>query len=121
MANLNTARSTRLHIENLEARDVPSASPWVLDTFESQANGQAPTGWQQNLDAAQGFTATQAQGLGSQTSLVSAATSANEARAWIATPFDANVETTTAVYLGSTAPALVFSRGANLDSATPSY
>ncbi|MBY0513346.1 MAG: hypothetical protein K2P78_05485, partial [Gemmataceae bacterium] len=113
-------RRALLTVEGLEDRSLPSSSPLLIEPF--QATGVLPGGWVQwssNRSAAFGIDRTG--GLGDLGQLTAAAATGVAARAWVASPFPVDVETSAAVYLNSLVPAQLFVRGKGLDTATPTY
>src|SRR5437868_12627432 len=111
-----------LGLEALEARDQPSAGTWLVEPFQRPAGG-LPTGWGQwASDGSKAFRVdATTPGLGDTGLLSSSAASTTAARAWVAAPFAADVETSAAVFLNSTVPVQLFARGRDLNTATPSY
>jgi hypothetical protein len=109
-------------IELLEAREVPTASASLVEPFQRGPAQGLPTGWVQwSSDNSNGFQVDQGPGLGDQGRLVSSERSGVTNRAWVNTPFAANVETSAAVFLNSTNAIQLFVRGRNLNAANATY
>ena len=72
-------------------------------------------------DGSRDFAVSTAGGLGGNGQLVANGPTGVPARAWLTNSYDANLETSAAVYLNATASAHLFARGQNLATATPSY
>ena len=112
----------RNHLESLEARDVPSATPWLVEAFQRGPSSGLPAGWSQwKSTPIAGFQVDGTGGLGDSGQLVSRSANPTDARAWLSAPFAANVETSAAVYLNTPAPARLLARGQNLGTSAPSY
>lgn len=117
-------KQARFAVESLEAREMPAAGGWLVEPFQRGPVNGLPADWRQwsNQAGATTFAVDQAgPGLGDQGRLVSDGTSATVARAWVTTPFAADVEASAAVQLSSLSPAQVFVRGQNPNGAAPSY
>src|SRR5690348_7241512 len=112
-----------LGLEALEPREMPTAAPWVVETFQKAATNGLPTGWSQwATDPSASFQVNPtAAGLGDQGKLVSTANTTSAGRAWLSAPFAADVETSAAVYLNTAVPVQILVRGTNLGTTTPSY
>src|SRR5258706_8809832 len=122
MANARRWLDAQLRLEQLESREVPATSPWMVETFDQTAPGLLPDGWSvNNSDPNAALTGAPVQTLGAATALRSNGTSNSETRAWsnIAVPADAQVSVN--VFLDSLVPAQVFARGRNLDTDNPTY
>jgi hypothetical protein len=122
MALAHGSRSVRLGLERLESREVPTTSPWALQTFDQTPVGALPQDWSQHpSDGTSGFQTTPDHGLASQTTLTTDGTSASVNRAWLNTPLPADAQVSVNVYLDSLIPVQIIARGQNLDTDTPSY
>lgn len=123
MPHPHAPRRQTLSLDRLEQRELPAATPWVVEPFQRDSNDGLPSGWDQwSSDQSRAFqVAPTAGGLGDQGLLVSSAASATASRAWLAAPFAADVETSAAVYLNSAAPVHLFVRGSGLGTDTPTY
>jgi hypothetical protein len=119
------ARSPRrplLSLEGLESRSLPSTTPLLIEPFETPAAGGLPAGWSQwSSTRAAAFGIDKSGGLGDLGELASTAPTGVAARAWVTAPFQADVETTAAVYVNSLVPVQLFIRGKNLNTAAPTY
>ncbi len=112
-----------LSLDRLEHRDLLSTTPGLVEPFQRADDSGLPGGWAQwSSDHSTAFRLDlSGSGLGDQGRLVSSATSATTARAWLVAPFAADVQTSAAVYLNSAAPVHLFARGHDLDGAAPTY
>jgi hypothetical protein len=116
-------RRVALHVELLETREAPSASPWLSETFDTTAVGSLPAGWAGwNNSGGGAFQVSTAHALSGSNGLTSNATaSAADARAWYTTVTPADVDASADVYLNSLIPTRVLVRGSGLSTATPSF
>src|SRR5262245_42696191 len=94
MAKSRAFISARLQLERLEGREVPSATPWSLESFDQAAPGALPVGWQAHPTANPAVIGVSpGHGFGSAAGFRSDGNSVSEARAWspVALPADAQV------------------------------
>src|SRR6185295_5105404 len=94
MAKSRRLGNVRLTLERLEGREVPAASPWMLETFDQTTIGALPSGWLlHGSEAGAGFAASPTQALGPDNGLRSIGASTTETRTWsnIALPSDAQI------------------------------
>jgi hypothetical protein len=100
----------------------PPPPPSVSQSFDATAAGARPAGWSGwATDAASGFAASAARAVSPANGFASNGGSASAARAWGDLTLPADVDASAAVYLDGLIPAQLFVRGANLDSAAPTY
>src|SRR5436309_14795904 len=103
------SRRPLLSLEGLETRCLPSSTPILIEPFETPRAGGLPGGWSQwSGNRAPAFAIDKYGGLGDLGELASAAPTGVAARAWVTNPFQADVETTAAVYVNSLVPAQLF-------------
>lgn len=123
MSDRRPPRPSRLLIEILESRELPAATPWLVEAFQRGPSSGMPAGWSQwASDTSATFRVDPtAAGLGDQGRLVSSGSSTSSARAWLAAPYAANVEASAAVLANSLAPTQLLIRGQNLNTANASY
>ncbi len=122
MADPHAARRRPLSLEGLEARELLSAAPWLVEPFQRGPVSGLPSGWNQwASDGTRSFQVSAGAGLGDTGRLVTTASSSATARAWLAAPYAADVETSAAVFLNTTVPVQLFVRGRDLNTPTPSY
>ncbi|HJZ54313.1 MAG TPA: hypothetical protein VKE74_05115, partial [Gemmataceae bacterium] len=115
-------RRALLSFEGLEDRSLPSSAPLLIEPFQTPVADGLPSGWNQwSSNHSPAFGIDRSGGLGDTGLLSAGAASGVSARAWVSSPFPANVETTAAIYLNSLVPAQLFVRGKNLGTATPTY
>ena len=115
---------SRFAVERLESREMPAAGGWLVEPFQRGPVSGLPADWRQwsNQPGQPTFAVDRAgPGLGDQGRLVSDGTSGTVGRAWVTTPYAADVEASAAVFLSSLSPAQVFVRGQNPNGGTPSY
>jgi hypothetical protein len=107
----------------LEAREAPSASPWLVESFDSTPLKQLPAGWQQwGSSSAASAGVWSGLAFSSPNSLALSATASNGAtRAWLNAPLPPDVQVSAAVYLNSLVPVQILARASGLNSTTPSY
>ena len=109
-------------IEALEPREMPSGAPWLVEAFQRGPNAGLPQGWSQwSSDGTRDFAVSTAGGLGDAGQLVGSVPTGVTARAWLTNGYSADIETSAAVFLNSTASAQLYVRGQNLNTPTPSY
>jgi hypothetical protein len=110
-------------MELLEARQAPSASPWLLESFDTTAPGGLPAGWARwsssgtapiGVSSSLAFTAPNGLAFTAPASNVSG-------RAWYTTPLPADSQVSADLFVTSLIPAQVLVRGSSLNTATPSY
>ena len=124
MASSLPPRPVSLAVERLESRELPSAGSWLVEPFQSATASGLPGGWSRwNTDpTAPAFQIDAAgAGLGDQGRLLSSGSSVSSGRAWLNTNYSSDLEVSAAVYLGTTVPVQLLVRGANLNTATPTY
>ena len=122
MANARRQQIARLSLERLEGREVPSAAPWLVETFDQSAAGVLPPGWaQQNSDPTATLQTTAAPTQGSLDGLQASGLSSSESRAWYTTAIPADAQVGASIYLNSLIPAQIIARGQNLDTNTQTY
>jgi hypothetical protein len=115
-------RRPHLSVEGLEDRSLPSSAPLLIEPFQAAGSSGLPNGWYQwSSNHSPGFAVDRTSGLGDLGLLTATAPSGVTTRAWVASPFPADVETSAAVYLNSLVPAQLFVRGKHLDTASPTY
>ena len=118
----STPRALRPDLEALEAREVPAATPWLVESFQRGPVKGLPAGWSDSASSgAARFQVDTHSGLGDKGLLESDTGSAAGARAWLSAPFARDVEASAALLLNSSAPARLFIRGQNLTTSAPSY
>jgi hypothetical protein len=96
---------------------------WTVESFDTTTAGSLPAGWAQwSSTANSSFAVSSSLSLSPNNSLASNSTSSGlNARAWINTAQQANVEVSAAVYLNSQIPIEILARGTNLNTTSPSY
>ena len=100
----------------------PPVRVGVEQAFDTTAAGTVPSGWTGWASSTGGtFLATTDRAVTPGNGFASAGTSATTARGWSNTVLPADTDASAAVYLDSLIPAQVFVRGANLDTAKPTY
>ena len=101
---------------------MPSGTPWLVEAFQRGPNAGLPQGWSQwSSDGTRDFAVSTAGGLGDAGQLVGSVPTGVTARAWLTNGYSADIETSAAVFLNSTASAQLYVRGQNLNTPTPSY
>jgi hypothetical protein len=110
-------------LELLESREAPSASPWLVETFNSTPLGRIPSNWSQwsSTGAAAFQVISTSTSMGIRDLAVSTPTASLNARSWLNTLVPANTEVSAAIYLNTLIPAQVFLRGAGLNTSSPSF
>lgn len=98
----------------------------IQESFDTTKTGSLPTGWAGwTNDGTAGFVAAPpappATAPSGPNALVAAGTSVTAARAWYATSQPADVQVSASVLTTTLIPAAVMARGANLNTATPTY
>ncbi len=119
----NTSSTVRLQLEALEPRKAPSASPWLVENFDSTSLGSLPWDWSQwSSSGYQAFrVGSDPTGSGGHDLAASASISNLTSRAWANTLTPADVQVSANVYVDSLIPAQVLLRGTGLNTATPIY
>jgi hypothetical protein len=119
----SSATPVRLSVESLESRELPSSTPWQLETFETQTPRIEPTGWSQwSSSPSARFQVGIGEGFASDKGIASNATASNvTSRAWMSTPFDADVQVRASIHVENLVPGQLFVRGQNLNTSTPNY
>jgi hypothetical protein len=122
-----TRKRTRRYLipllEFLEAREAPSASPWLVESFDQTAAGGIPPGWARwDSSAAASVAVSSAQSFSGPNGLaLSATTSSAAARTWLTSQLPADFQVSAAVLLNTVIPTQILGRARNLNTATPSY
>ena len=115
-------RRARLHLEQLEQREVPSTAATSLQTFDATTAPALPGGWSQWSSNGTGIFATSAaQSFSAPNSLVSTASSNVSGRAWETAATTAGTGVQADVLANSLIPVQLIAGGENLTSTTPSY
>jgi hypothetical protein len=110
-------RRPHLQVESLESRIVPSTQ-----SFDTITPPGLPASWMQwSSDGSTVFATAAGQGVGGSTGLAAAGTSRTSGLAWISQAEPGDTAVSANVNLNSLVPTLVFTRGANLGTSTPSY
>lgn len=92
------------------------------ESFDTTPAGSLPSGWSGwKNDTSAGFAVSPTRALSPANGLASTGGSVSASRAWLTTPAGADVQVSAAVYADSLIPAVVYARGANLDTAAPTY
>lgn len=111
---------TRLVFEPLEARENPSTL--FTETFDAQAPPALPTGWATwSSDGSAALVTSAAAGANGTPGVLSQGTSRTAALAWHPQSVPADTGAAVSLKADSLVPTFVFARGANLDTAAPSY
>ncbi len=122
MPTAPAARRTRLGLEPLEDRSVPSSTPVFQEAFQNAAAGGLPAGWVQwTSNHSASFAVARTGGLGDLGALTAAAPTGVSSRTWVAGTKLVDAEVSAAVFLNSLTPAQLLVRGRNLDTGTPTY
>jgi hypothetical protein len=112
-------------VTNLSTATSPASGTGTTTTesFDTTALGSLPAGWKQaSSDGSAAFRVTTGTALSPANGLsVVASTSNLSARAWLAAAEPADLRVGAAVYASSLIPAQLVARGANLDTAAPTY
>lgn len=104
------------------APPAPVPTGEIQESFDGMAAGAVPTGWRSwSSDAAAPFKASIARSLSPSNGFASNGGSTSAARSWADAAMPADVDASAALYLDSLIPAQLFVRGANLDTASPTY
>ncbi len=111
----------RLCVEELESRELPSSS-LTIQTFDTTSPRTLPTGWLQwSNEALASFQVAAGAGFGSNNGLVSSGDSKSAARTWVNAVYEKDIQVQADVYLNGLVPVQLFARGANLNTAAPTY
>ena len=122
MPDQTPPRILRPTLEALEGRELPAATPWLVESFQRGPVRGLPSGWSDNAPtAAARFQVDTRGGLGDAGMLESDTGAASGSRAWLSAPFARDIEASAAVLVNANAPARLFVRGQNLNTSTPSY
>jgi hypothetical protein len=122
MAKMQGRHGARLSVERLEQREMPSTSPWMVEQFDQTTLGSLPDGWSSHSsDGHASFVASEAQALGSGSSLRTDGNSRSETRVWANVVLPADAQVSANIFLNSLVPGQVLARGQDLDSDKPSY
>ncbi|VTU01282.1 Uncharacterized protein OS=Vibrio sp. MED222 GN=MED222_09663 PE=4 SV=1 [Gemmataceae bacterium] len=112
---------TRLSVECLEAREVPSTSP-VTENFDTTTAPALPAGWARWTNNGTAPVGTSAgDGVGGSNALVLGGGSAAASRTWSGDAVGGDDAVAVALLADSLVHAFVFTRGSDLGTATPSY
>jgi hypothetical protein len=125
----NLAYSGTVALDDFAALSKPTPPPppapppvAVAQSFDSTAVGSAPAGWATWSSGPSGaFAVSTARALSPANGFTSGGQSTSAARAWDGTELPADSDVSAAIYLDSLIQAQVFTRGSNLNTATPSY
>ncbi len=121
MSALRPRGNSALGVEWLESRLAPTVVASAEPFQKTSATG-LPAGWTQwNTGDGSFAVDTSGAGLGDTGRLVTNGTSASVERAWLTTPYQADVETSAAVFLNTAVPIQLFARGQSLNTAKPTY
>src|SRR6266404_5717131 len=113
---------TWLKVEYLEARAVPDAAPWQLQSFDQTTlAAPLPAGWSQHANDPTASFEPSSLAIGSVAGIQTDGTSASDSRAWLNTVVPADARVSASVYLDSLVPAQIIARGQNLDTDSPTY
>lgn len=97
-------------------------STGTTQSFDTTAVGSLPTGWTSwKNDGTAGFAVSSSRPLSPARGLSTTGSSPSQSRAWFATALPADTQVSAAVFADSVIPVVLFTRGANLASATPTY
>ncbi len=109
-------------VEELEPREVPSATPWVGEAFDTTPAGQIPGGFASFVSGGAAVAASPMRALSAPQSLLASATGSQAvARVWRDAELPADMQAGASVFLNTQIPAQVFVRGTSLDTAAPTY
>jgi hypothetical protein len=113
------------HVEALETRETPSASPLntpvvITQNFDSTPVGSLPTGWQQ-WSTGGSFVTSSANAFSGTHSLATYDQSGDTARAWMTATLPADLQVSANFYINSLTPSLIFLRGRNLYGNSPTF
>src|SRR5262245_18442291 len=115
------ARRTRLTVEPLEARETPTAGPWIAESFDTTTAGSVPIGWTTwGANGQPGWNVAGIPAASGQSFAVSGGSSLT-AGARLGATQPADVAATTAVLANSLIPAQILVRGRGLGTAKPTY
>jgi hypothetical protein len=117
----NRARCVTLSVEKLEAREVPTITPWSVETFDQTTPGALPSGWSQYSTDASGYQVATNASLSGGSALQSTGASVSTQRAWLNAALPADSEVSATLLANSLVPAQIIARGQNLNSNTPTY
>jgi len=110
---------SRLNVECLESRDVPST---VTQTFDTITPPALPSGWTEwSNDGSTVFATAAGQGVSGSVGVVSSGVSRTAGLAWPMQTQSGDTAVSADVQLNSLIPTFVFARGTNLGTAAPSY
>jgi hypothetical protein len=93
----------------------------VKESFDDTAAGKLPANWLQWKGGGAAFEVSAAKALSGTNSLAVAGGSSAAGRAWLGKPVAADVQAGVALFLNTLVPVQVLVRGADLDTAAPSY
>jgi Big-like domain-containing protein len=110
---------SRLQVEFLEAREVPSAP---TETFDSLVPPSLPGGWGRWSNTTTDiFSTVTGLGVDGTNALVGTAGSRGGGRTWFGSPVSADTGAEISIKADTLIPVSVFARGTNLDGSTPTY
>ncbi|MFL5340745.1 MAG: hypothetical protein ACJ8F7_11390 [Gemmataceae bacterium] len=113
-----------IHFDNFEVAPPPADQPHktlVEETFGKPVPGGLPAGWVQWTPGTANFQVSPALTLTGDGGLTLANPTTDEIRAWLDKALPADVDVSSALYLGNIGPAQIIARGQDLGTATPSY
>jgi hypothetical protein len=117
--NMTFPARLRLHVEHLEAREVPAS---LVETFDTAAPPGLPAGWlRHSSDGTAGFATAAGQGTENSVGLVTSAGSLTSAVAWYGQAVGGDDTAAVSARADSLIPTFVFARGSDLDTNTPTY
>jgi hypothetical protein len=118
-----TCPSVRLRLEQLEQREMPSASVILLENFDQTPLSSLPSNWLQwSSSGSNTFAVTNLKSDSGSNSLASSAAASNvAARSWISTAYAANDGVQANVLADSLIPVQLLARGQNLNTSAPTY
>jgi hypothetical protein len=119
----NSLRSGILvQVEQLETREAPSATPWLLEPFDSTPTGQLPAGWASWTNGSTPFSVSAGQGVNHSAGLTSSTSLSSGAnRAWLDVTLPSDLQVSASIYANTLIPAHLVARASGLDTATPTY
>ncbi len=122
MSQTQSLRRAHLQLEQLEQREVPSASLSLLQTFDNTTAPALPSGWSQwSSNGTNIFTTSTAQSFSAPNSLVSTAVSNVAGRTWESAATAPGTGVQADVLVNSRVPVQLIADGENLGTTTPSY
>lgn len=117
----SSIRNVRLHVEQLEEREVPSAV-FGTESFDQVTKPALPPGWEQwASDGNNAYTTSSVRSVSGTQSLSSTAISSTSSRFWNTSVASADTGVQASIYIDSLVPTQLIIRGSDLDSATPTF